>query len=40
LADRIPDAALRIIPGAGHLFFLERSEETLEILTGFLRRGG
>ena len=40
LADRIPDGALRIIPGAGHLFFLERPAETLEILTGFLRRGG
>jgi 3-oxoadipate enol-lactonase len=40
LADRIPDGALRIIPGAGHLFFLERPEETLEILTAFLRRGG
>jgi pimeloyl-ACP methyl ester carboxylesterase len=30
-----PDATLRIIPGAGHLFFLE-PEDTLEILTEFL----
>jgi pimeloyl-ACP methyl ester carboxylesterase len=36
LAQRIPGAELRTIRGAGHLFFLEQPEQTLEILTGFL----
>jgi len=38
LAHRIPSAELRIIRGAGHLFFLERPDETIEILAGFLGR--
>jgi 3-oxoadipate enol-lactonase len=36
LADRIPDSTLRIIPGTGHLFFLERPDQTLAILGKFL----
>ncbi len=36
LAERIPDTTLRIVAGTGHLFFLERPDETLEILTAFL----
>lgn len=36
LVERIPNAALRIIPGTGHLFFVERPDETIEILAGFL----
>ncbi len=36
LADRIPNAALRIIAGTGHLFFLERPGETIEIVSEFL----
>jgi pimeloyl-ACP methyl ester carboxylesterase len=38
LAERIPDATLRVIPGTGHLFFLERPDETLALLEDFLRR--
>ncbi len=37
LAERIPDARLEVIAGAGHLFFLERPEETLRLLEDFLR---
>ncbi len=40
LVQRIPDAELRTIEGAGHLFFLERLEETIGILAGFLGREG
>lgn len=29
LADCIPDARLELIRGAGHLFFLERIDETV-----------
>ncbi len=36
LAERIPDATLRAIERSGHLFFLERPEATLELLTAFL----
>jgi pimeloyl-ACP methyl ester carboxylesterase len=36
LADRIPDARLHTIAGAGHLFFVERPNETLEVLRPFL----
>jgi pimeloyl-ACP methyl ester carboxylesterase len=36
LVERIPNAALRIIPGTGHLFFLERPDATIEILGEFL----
>jgi 3-oxoadipate enol-lactonase len=39
LAERIPGAQLRVIAGTGHLFFLERPEQTFEILTSFLGAG-
>jgi 3-oxoadipate enol-lactonase len=38
LVELIPDAELRTIRGSGHLFFLERPAETIEILAGFLGR--
>jgi 3-oxoadipate enol-lactonase len=40
LADRIPDAELAIVPGAGHAFMLERPEASLEIFEDWLRRRG
>jgi 3-oxoadipate enol-lactonase len=36
LADRIPAARLHVIAGAGHLFFIERPDETVAVLTQFL----
>jgi pimeloyl-ACP methyl ester carboxylesterase len=36
LRERIPDARLEVIPGAGHLFFIERPEQTLQLLERFL----
>lgn len=36
LAQRIPDASLEVIDGAGHLFFLERPERTVAVLEDFL----
>jgi 3-oxoadipate enol-lactonase len=36
LADRIPNAQLEVIAAAGHLFFLERTDETARILDAFL----
>jgi pimeloyl-ACP methyl ester carboxylesterase len=39
LAERIPRATLRVIAGSGHLFFLERPEETLQLLCEFLGDG-
>jgi 3-oxoadipate enol-lactonase len=36
LLERIAGASLRIIPGAGHLFFLEQPDLTIEILSDFL----
>jgi 3-oxoadipate enol-lactonase len=36
LADRIPDARLVVIPGTGHLFFIERPEDTHAVLSDFL----
>jgi 3-oxoadipate enol-lactonase len=36
LAQRIPGAVVRVILGSGHLFFLERPDVTLEILSDFL----
>ncbi len=36
LASRLPNANLRIIEPAGHLFWIERPDETLKILTTFL----
>ena len=40
LADRIPDAELCIVPGAGHAYLLERPQESFELLTGWLDRRG
>ena len=39
LAERIPNAELRTIRGTGHLFFIERPDETIEVLAGFLGGG-
>ena len=36
LAERIPGARLEVIAGAGHVFFVERPEETLAVLEAFL----
>jgi 3-oxoadipate enol-lactonase len=38
LVERIPEAELRTIDGSGHLFFLERPDETIAILEAFLTR--
>jgi pimeloyl-ACP methyl ester carboxylesterase len=38
LAERIPRAELHVIADAGHLFFLERLDETLSVLREFLDR--
>jgi len=37
LHERIPGSRLEVIAGAGHLFFLERPEESLRLLEDFLR---
>ena len=37
LAERIADAKLTVIPGTGHLFFLEQPEQTVAILEDFLK---
>lgn len=36
LADRIPNARLRVLAGTGHLFFWERPAEVAALLTEFL----
>jgi pimeloyl-ACP methyl ester carboxylesterase len=36
LRERIPDARLKVIDGAGHLFFVEQPELTLTAIEGFL----
>lgn len=36
LAERISGARLEVIAGAGHLFFIERPEETVRVLEAFL----
>jgi pimeloyl-ACP methyl ester carboxylesterase len=36
LCERIPPARLELIDGAGHLFFIEEPEHTLEMLDAFL----
>jgi 3-oxoadipate enol-lactonase len=38
LADRIPDAELQILAGAGHAYALESPRESLEVLVAWLRR--
>jgi pimeloyl-ACP methyl ester carboxylesterase len=40
LADRIPDAELCLVPGAGHAYMLERPQESLDLLTDWLDRRG
>jgi pimeloyl-ACP methyl ester carboxylesterase len=40
LAARIPDAELAIVPRAGHAYLLERPQESLDLLTGWLDRRG
>ena len=40
LAERIPDAELAVLPGAGHAFLLERPEATHELITEWLDRRG
>ena len=37
LAQRIPDAELKLVPGAGHAYPLERPEESLRIFMGWLQ---
>ena len=36
ISERIPGARLELIDGAGHLFFIEKPEQTLEVLDAFL----
>jgi len=36
LHERIPGSRLEVVGGAGHLFFLERPEESVRLLEGFL----
>jgi 3-oxoadipate enol-lactonase len=38
LADRIPDAELALIPGAGHAYALERPELAYDLVAGWLDR--
>jgi pimeloyl-ACP methyl ester carboxylesterase len=40
LARQIPGARLRSFDGCGHLFFHERPEETVRVITEHLRRAG
>ncbi len=39
LHERIPDATLKVIAGAGHIFFLERPDATERLLRDFLDGG-
>jgi pimeloyl-ACP methyl ester carboxylesterase len=36
LQERIPNARLQVIESAGHLFFIERPQQTIELLESFL----
>jgi 3-oxoadipate enol-lactonase len=36
LHERIPGSRLEVIPGAGHLFFIEQPAATLDLLESFL----
>ncbi len=38
LAERIPDAELALVPGAGHAYALERPKESLALMKGWLDR--
>jgi pimeloyl-ACP methyl ester carboxylesterase len=38
LASRIPDAELAVIEGAGHAYALEKPQESLDLLLGWLER--
>ena len=40
LAERIPNARLELLPGAGHLFFWERPERFVELVREFLHEDG
>lgn len=40
LVERIPDAELAIVPGAGHAYLLERPEYSRDLLTSWLDRRG
>ena len=40
MAERIPDAELAIVEGAGHAYLLERPEASLDIVTAWLDRRG
>jgi len=40
LADRIPDAELAIVPGAGHAYALEAPQESLDLMLDWLERRG
>jgi pimeloyl-ACP methyl ester carboxylesterase len=40
LAERIPDAELAIVPGAGHAYLLEQPEASARLLLGWLERRG
>jgi pimeloyl-ACP methyl ester carboxylesterase len=37
IAQRIPNARLEIIQGAGHLVMMERFQEVCDKITGFLK---
>jgi pimeloyl-ACP methyl ester carboxylesterase len=39
IADRIPDAELHTLPGAGHASFWESAEPFNQVVLDFLRRG-
>ena len=38
LAEKVPGAELRIIPGVAHMFFWEKPQDSAEIITEFLSR--
>ena len=38
LAEKLPQARLEVITGAGHLAFLERPQQTARVLLDFLVR--
>ncbi len=38
LADRIPEAELAVVPGAGHAYAMEAPQESLDLLLGWVER--